>query len=452
MDTINERARDDAWKTLLVITIISALLVNLALLYRIVRAAGGLLAVPACPRGVRLQTHVSLIIGDMFVALFSLVVKARVTFEGNSNSIACRTDMLSYVYLTYIMPFVYSAGFLVLVIECAIFRQKVQTAASLQSSGVLLSLAVSAVPWMLGITIALPLTIASADFDDCRFHSSLKRGKAIVWICQILPIIMAVLSTSLNAYCDQNSTISSATVENEQTPVVAPIPHTSQPNLTGISAIPDNGPAQPTAPPTYEEVDAIFAKSHPQSLRLLPHMVRGETSQQPSLQQQQPTPNYFLAQQYQHSGPPFVDQLQYRQNQNLYNFYEQPAYTHPFHGQPSHSQPVQPPNHVVHLPPGSVTYTPNGQSSLLPPSPGISSYYSINERSALVITSFALFVCVIPTATFYLSFTFNEDRSSLELLPLTIISDLCYWLIAIRIVIVPLLWLTTGSFKNPRNR
>ena len=106
------------------------LLLNLPLLYRIVLTAGGLLAVAACPRGVRLQTHVSLITGDMFVALFSLVVKARVTFEGNSNSIACITDMLSYVYLTYIMPFVCSAGFLVLVIECAIFRQKVQTAAS----------------------------------------------------------------------------------------------------------------------------------------------------------------------------------------------------------------------------------------------------------------------------------------------------------------------------------
>ena len=85
MVTLNGQAREDAWKALFIITLISALLVNLALLYRIVRAAGGLLAVVACPRGVRLQTLVSLVIGDMFVALFSLVVMARETFEKKSD-------------------------------------------------------------------------------------------------------------------------------------------------------------------------------------------------------------------------------------------------------------------------------------------------------------------------------------------------------------------------------
>ena len=87
MVTINGQAREDVWKALFIITLISALLVNLALLYRIVRAAGGLLAVVvACPRGVRLQTLVSLVIGDMFVALFSLVVMARETFEKKIRS------------------------------------------------------------------------------------------------------------------------------------------------------------------------------------------------------------------------------------------------------------------------------------------------------------------------------------------------------------------------------
>ena len=83
MDTINWKAREDAWKALLIITIILTVLVNFGLLYRIVLRAGGLVVVAAGPRGIRLQTLVSLAVGDILVALFSLVVQARLFFEGH---------------------------------------------------------------------------------------------------------------------------------------------------------------------------------------------------------------------------------------------------------------------------------------------------------------------------------------------------------------------------------
>ena len=106
MDTINDQAKEDAWKALFIITIISALSVKFALLYRIVKTAGGLGAVTTGPRGVRLQTNVPLIIGDISVALFSLVERARVTFEKRiSSPVKCRSQMLSQVYFMYSIPF-----------------------------------------------------------------------------------------------------------------------------------------------------------------------------------------------------------------------------------------------------------------------------------------------------------------------------------------------------------
>ena len=85
-------------------------------------------------------------------------------------------------------------------IECAIFRRKVLTAASALSPGVFLSLTlvtVSAVPWVLAIVIALPLAIAGGDLNNCRFHPSLTRAQANVWVCQVLPFITAVVITCL---------------------------------------------------------------------------------------------------------------------------------------------------------------------------------------------------------------------------------------------------------------
>ena len=233
----------------------------------------------------------------------------------------------------YIMPFVYSAGFVVLTIESAIFGKKVQTVASPQSHGVFFSLAVSTVPWVLGIVIAHPLTIAGADFDDCEFPFSLEREKATVWICQILPVIAAALVTSLNVCCNRNNTTPLAPVESEQISNTCTIPNKPIP---------------------------VYAHGEPNQPSAFPQ------------QQQQLPPT----QQYLHSGPPFVGQPQneLQVHQNMSNFYGQPAYTDPFHGLPSQHQPGQYPNQVVY--PLQVSDTLNHQPPRPLPTPGLDIYYS----------------------------------------------------------------------------
>ncbi|KAK3722356.1 hypothetical protein RRG08_041959 [Elysia crispata] len=455
MDTIDYDAREIAWKVLIVTTIVLTLLWNAALLYKIVRAAGGVAAILTGQRGPRHQTFVSLIIGDVFVALFTMVIRARVLFE-NDTSLTCRSFVLADFYFQFIMPFVYGVGLVVLAVEGMMFRRRARAAHSSQSPGALVSLAISSVPWIFGIIIALPLTIAGADLDKCQVNFTLSRLRAILYVCQLLPVAMAIFFTSLNTCSTQNV---SAAVANEQIPAVVSTVPQGQPGFTGIAS---RGPEQPTAPPMYspyEEIDGDFSHSHP-----------GLTTPPPTASLDQPTthphhtPNYTLTQHYQHPhggqfqhAQPYSGQFQYTQPygtqfqhaqpyQNM-NAYGQPGFTHHFQAQGSHTG--QPPSQVGYLPPGSITYTLNGQPSLIQPPRSLHSYYSLKENSALSVTTLAFFVCVVPFAIFQLSYTLNTDRQDLKEMSQVVISDLVFWLLATRTFVVPFFWVTTGSLRKP---
>ena len=125
MKVLNVETRTTAWGVLAIVAIVSALQLNLTLLFVITRRAGGLTAIVSGPRGPRLQTLVSLTLGDIFLTLFSLVVTVTEVFEG-PKFLTCRTYTLSYYCLAFLMPFVYSSGLIVLVFECVMFKQRVR--------------------------------------------------------------------------------------------------------------------------------------------------------------------------------------------------------------------------------------------------------------------------------------------------------------------------------------
>ena len=194
--SIDVEASVKASKGLIIITIVLALLMNFALLFKIVRQSGGLRAVVVSPRAPRSLTLVGLVVGDVVMTLYSLVLQARVIFENASNpSVFGTTSMwLSLVYMAYVMPLVYGIGLVVLSVENIMFRLGVQAAVSPQSLRVVVSLAVGAIPWFFGLPIALPLTMADLDWNNI-----VKRQRAMYIVCQLVPAVVAVLATAVNS-------------------------------------------------------------------------------------------------------------------------------------------------------------------------------------------------------------------------------------------------------------
>ncbi|GFR85792.1 hypothetical protein ElyMa_006037700 [Elysia marginata] len=443
MGTVDEDAREYAWKALLVTTIVLTILWNIALMYKIINAAGSLTAVLTGPRGPRYQTLVSLVVGDVFVAMFSLVIEVILLFEDNT-SVKCRSVLLGRIYLRYIMPFVYGVGIVVLTAECAFFRRRMRRTSSSENPGALMSLAVSVLPWILGITIALPLNIADEDIEKCQLIYSLNRARTIVWVCQVLPVAMAVFFTTLNICCRQNQ--SPASVGNQPEPAAAFTSFLGQQNATGAAP---TAQQQPTAPP-YEEEHGVFAEPHPGVSVLPPTMVSYQPTN--SSYQQYQSPNLNISQQPQYGGFLFHGQPQHAHHHHhmVNGIRTQPTGAQFFQSQPPPYGPY--PGHGQSLPAGSVTYTPSGQPSLLPPPPSLRLFYSLREKRALAMASLVLFVCVAPFAIFQLSYVYNEDRENLKTLSRTIISDLVFWLMAVRSFVTPFFWVMTGSFKMSGSR
>ncbi|RUS90470.1 hypothetical protein EGW08_001738 [Elysia chlorotica] len=377
MAAVDYDGRETAWKALIVATIALTLVWNAALFYKIKKAAGGIVAILTGQRGPRHQTLVSLIIGDVFVALFSLVVFARITFENQTFSIIkCREYVLSGAYFSYIMPFVYGVGIVVLALEGILYRRRVRTAPASRSPGALVALAVSTVPWIFGLTIALPLNIVGVDLDSCDFHINIGRARAIVYVCHVLPVAMAIFFTIVNICSSQNL---STSVENQQIPPVA----SGQPGFTDIALS-----EQATSPPLHTSPyngAADGASLHPHPGPPPPH----SQSTVPPLCENYQEPNYVPVG-LSHTGPS--------------------------------------PSHAGQLPPGSITYTQSGEIFLVPPPPSQSlrPYYSLKENGALLATTLAFFVCVYPEALYTLCYAYNRDRPELDELSLVIISDLVF--------------------------
>ncbi|XP_005101305.1 uncharacterized protein LOC101861667 [Aplysia californica] len=181
--TVDPEAQRTALMALSVIFIIGILVGNFALLYIILRRG--------CPlMNTRKFLIFTLAGGDILLALYSLIIFARKIFEKHFR-LNCETEFVSMVYWNNYLPFVYGVGLLVLCGELC-FRRKLR---STISNPCLASILVAAVPWIVGLILILPLTLAGFDTQTCRYDDSMTIGRlrAVVVISMVLPSVLAVI-------------------------------------------------------------------------------------------------------------------------------------------------------------------------------------------------------------------------------------------------------------------
>ncbi|CAG5130520.1 unnamed protein product [Candidula unifasciata] len=183
----------DAYKGLSICFIISITLSNCVLIFKTIQKGRFIYT----PRSLIL---ISLAIGDIFLALFGLVVLARQFFEGlfRISDFACSTKQAFTSYVYFLIHFVYGVGLIVLALEFVQRNRTPQPNVNATSS-IVKSIVYSAFPWISGLVIILPLTIANAyiygyknGIDVCAIFVSLSRVNAMYVVSVILPAIVAV--------------------------------------------------------------------------------------------------------------------------------------------------------------------------------------------------------------------------------------------------------------------
>ncbi|CAG5118068.1 unnamed protein product [Candidula unifasciata] len=196
-------AFNDGNKSLIVCFIITILLANFYLIYVTVRKGGFFYRAKSL-------TMISMAIGDIFLALFPLIVLARGIFEGPELSLPCSTTRASTVYLKFLIHFVYGFGLITLAVEL-VHRYKTQQKQEKTTRNIIQSVIYSAVPWLLGLIVVLPLTLANLQGSDsdivqpgpnailtpfllrCFDILTKKRGLSMYGVCVLLPAPLAVV-------------------------------------------------------------------------------------------------------------------------------------------------------------------------------------------------------------------------------------------------------------------
>ncbi|XP_059176856.1 uncharacterized protein LOC131956437 [Physella acuta] len=155
---------------------------------------------------------VSLSIGDIFLALYSLVIQTWVLFQDLSQREAgCRLTITAAVYKTFLLNFVHGTGLVTLSAEyihrCRSNRQRTKT-----QTDILSGMFISCIPWMLGLAIILPLAIVGIDFDTCNGWYEISRLHAVYILSFILPAVIAIV-TAICASCVKKDLIPQQQIE-----------------------------------------------------------------------------------------------------------------------------------------------------------------------------------------------------------------------------------------------
>ncbi|XP_059176840.1 uncharacterized protein LOC131956423 [Physella acuta] len=125
---------------------------------------------------------VSLSIGDIFLALFSLVISTRDVFQDFAKEeLTYRLWITSDVYQTHLINFVHGTGLVVLSAEyihrCRSNNQRTKT-----KTDILRGLAISCVPWNLGLVLILPIYMVGIDLQ------------AVYTVSTIVPAVIALVT------------------------------------------------------------------------------------------------------------------------------------------------------------------------------------------------------------------------------------------------------------------
>ncbi|XP_059176854.1 uncharacterized protein LOC131956436 isoform X1 [Physella acuta] len=186
-EPVDVEALQYATKALLIIFIIVITISNGALVIKIMRRKHFLYS----PKYLLL---ISLAVGDIFLALFALVIQAKIMFQMHELGLdGCRIGMYSNVYENYLLNFVYGIGLVVLSAEL-VYRRRSNRPRTTTHFDLIHSFLISSVPWFLGLIIVLPLAMAGQDPDMCRLSFTLERTNAQIVVSMVLPACLALVT------------------------------------------------------------------------------------------------------------------------------------------------------------------------------------------------------------------------------------------------------------------
>ncbi|BFZ13252.1 hypothetical protein BsWGS_16291 [Bradybaena similaris] len=140
-----------------------------------------------CPRSL---TIISLALGDIFLALYGLVIYCVVLFEAVSYS--CRLLLSFWVYVYFILHCVYGVGLIVLAVEMVI-RHKRRSLIRRKPTEIVIALICSLIPWIVGLGVVIPLTLVGTDWESCTQVLTPERSLARYYGSVIIPAGLAVI-------------------------------------------------------------------------------------------------------------------------------------------------------------------------------------------------------------------------------------------------------------------
>ncbi|BFZ13251.1 hypothetical protein BsWGS_16290 [Bradybaena similaris] len=141
-----------------------------------------------CIYSPRNLTMISLAIGDIFLAMFCLVIKTRVLFDRVYLGCGLMVTYLLYTY--YLIHFVYGVGLTVLAVE--LMTRHRRRLVSRTPADFLKTVLCSAIPWVFGLVVILPLTLVGFDWQTCNDGQDRSLAKLCVSI--IFPAAISVVA------------------------------------------------------------------------------------------------------------------------------------------------------------------------------------------------------------------------------------------------------------------
>ncbi|GFR81726.1 hypothetical protein ElyMa_005932800 [Elysia marginata] len=397
MSNVNYSIQEMTHLALGIIFIISVVAANCLLIISLIRQHRAIFA-------VRTAVLLSLVVGDIMLALFSLVIDLL-----GENNIKCNSTFFSRVYRDYMLQFVYSLGLLMLALclmvaykrfeqqqQLHIQQQHVTALNGVDSSGhragldngesktltLGLALICSGVPWLVALIVILPLT--APRLTMCYAHSEVSREIIYIWACVVLPASLTLLVSAGVATVLKTRQEHFPKVATDYGPGV----------VDSVEAFPlqtssafGAGPENTTAVTAVDDVTDRSVDGQPHA---------AEST----------------------SASPLYPDPTFEQQQTLESATA---------------------NDSVVRTPESHLGNPNSDRLM-------TSNFK-RQKSALLVVAIVHFVCVIPNAVFALTFAYNPElHNDIDHVMFAVLSDLCKWLVVLRSVLAPLSWI--GFLKS----
>ncbi|CAG5123993.1 unnamed protein product [Candidula unifasciata] len=182
MPDIDHDALSKATKVLCVLFIVIVCCINAFLIFIVARKPR-FVSSPWC------LMLISLSIADIFLALFSLVVNARLTYE--HTSLPFGTNLTAQYYQTFIISFVYGVGLILMAVELILRHRRLTP--FLKRYLVVVAFAFSALPWLVMLVIDLPLILSDVNWEKSQVEGTPERSRAKIWVSVLVPAILAVV-------------------------------------------------------------------------------------------------------------------------------------------------------------------------------------------------------------------------------------------------------------------